>query len=228
MIPLTPGPLKPLVTERPRPRHLPAVAEGEASDDRLSRTSSSQMLCKMKSPRPAPPLSLETGQTWLKQGRAGQPQLNQAIRLFCAAFTAMLRDSTAPHTGMEENHNVRTTLLKHSQDVRSMEWRDDERLFPLKLSALCHKATEFDGGGVRSAVGQTVAGAQSTGQLLQHQSERSATLTGADIQRTAAASAITVSRTFPPYSQSRVIDSCGLRGLTSLPFLEMGYLTGRI
>lgn len=30
MIPLTPGPLQSLVTERPRPRHLPAVPGGES------------------------------------------------------------------------------------------------------------------------------------------------------------------------------------------------------
>lgn len=38
MIPLTPDPLKSLVTQRPRPRHLPAVAEGEASYDYLNHT----------------------------------------------------------------------------------------------------------------------------------------------------------------------------------------------
>lgn len=38
MIPLTPDPLKSLVTQRPRPRHLPAVAEGEASYDCLNHT----------------------------------------------------------------------------------------------------------------------------------------------------------------------------------------------
>ena len=38
MIPLTPDPLKSLVTGGPRPRHLPAAAEGEASSDCLSHT----------------------------------------------------------------------------------------------------------------------------------------------------------------------------------------------
>lgn len=43
------------------------------------------------------------------------------------------------------------------QICKALEWSDDERLFSLKLSALCPKATEFDGGGVRSSVGQNKA-----------------------------------------------------------------------
>lgn len=54
-------------------------------------------------------------------------------------------------------------------DVWSMERYDDERLFPLKLFALCPKATGFDGGGVKSSVGQNEAGALGTGQLLQYE-----------------------------------------------------------
>lgn len=50
-----------------------------------------------------------------------------------------------------------------------MEWSDDERLFPLKLFALCPKATGFDGGGVRSSVGQNKVGALGMGQLLQYE-----------------------------------------------------------
>lgn len=40
---------------------------------------------------------------------------------------------------------------------KAPEWPDDERLFSLKLSALCPKATGFDGGGVRSSAGQNKA-----------------------------------------------------------------------
>lgn len=48
-----------------------------------------------------------------------------------------------------------------------MKCSGDERLFPLKPFALCPEATGFDGGGVRSSVGQSEAGALGTGQLLQ-------------------------------------------------------------
>ena len=54
-------------------------------------------------------------------------------------------------------------------DVQSREWYDDERLFPLKLFALCPKATEFDRGGVRSSVGQNELGALGMGQLQQYE-----------------------------------------------------------
>lgn len=47
------------------------------------------------------------------------------------------------------------------------ECHDDERLFPLKLYALCPKATGFERGGVRSSLGQNEEGALGTGQLLQ-------------------------------------------------------------
>lgn len=50
-----------------------------------------------------------------------------------------------------------------------MEWSDDEILFPLKLFALCPKAIGFDGGGVRSSVGQNKAGALSVGRILQYE-----------------------------------------------------------
>lgn len=60
-------------------------------------------------------------------------------------------------------------------DVQSRECHGDERLFPLKLFALCPKATGFDRGGVKSSVGQNEEGALSMGQLLQ-ESEHSVTV----------------------------------------------------
>lgn len=56
-----------------------------------------------------------------------------------------------------------------ARESKHMEWSDDERLFPLKLFALCPKAIGFDGGGVRSSVGQNNAGAQSVGRILQYE-----------------------------------------------------------
>lgn len=55
------------------------------------------------------------------------------------------------------------------RDSKHMEWSDDERLFPLKLFALCPKAIGFDGGGVRSSVGQNKAGGPSAGRILEYE-----------------------------------------------------------
>lgn len=81
-----------------------------------------------------------------------------------------------------------------------MERCDDERLFPLKLFALRPKATEFDGGGVRSSVGQNEAGALSTGQLLQYERVSYSTVHTARLG--SVAFFLTASSVFSYYEQS--------------------------
>ncbi|KAI4814250.1 hypothetical protein KUCAC02_003453, partial [Chaenocephalus aceratus] len=101
-----------------------------------------------------------------------------------------------------------------------MEWLADERLFPLKLFAPCPKATGFDGAGVKEALSR----GPSAGQLQNLSlfpfclAASSPPLLGADTQRDCGSTTL---------SWSRVIDRCSLRGLTSLPGLEMGDLSGR-
>lgn len=82
----------------------------------------------------------------------------QLQSFFCAGWTQQSLRSELTAEG-----------IPAARDSKHMEWSDDERLFPLKLFALCPKAIGFDGGGVRSSVGQNKAGALSVGRILQYE-----------------------------------------------------------